>query len=101
MDAPDNRPALSLALGLVGLLACQLTAPVAAYLGYAAIRDARERGEDADPMAIIGLTLGLVGTVLLLFLGAMLLAYFVFVVGAFVLYFGMVLLILVGAALSA
>ena len=62
-----NRGVLSLALGLFGLLVCQLVSPIAWYLGWQELRAIR-RGQ-APPTdkgyAKAGMILGIIGSFLL------------------------------------
>ena len=63
---PDNQQAIvSLVFGVVGVMGCQFMAPIALFLGWAYMRDARARGYEPDPLGMVGMILGMVGTVLL------------------------------------
>lgn len=65
---PDNKQALwSLILGIVGIVCCGLAAPVAWYLGRAEIKavDAGLSAPENRGMAMAGMILGIIGTVLL------------------------------------
>lgn len=64
---PENQQAIvALVFGVVGVMGCQLTAPIALFLGWAYMRDARNRGYEPDPLGMVGMILGAVGSVLLL-----------------------------------
>ena len=58
----------SMILGIVGIVCCQLAAPVAWYLGRAEIKlvDAGQSARENRGMAMAGMILGIVGTVLLI-----------------------------------
>jgi len=65
---PDNSQAvIILVLGILSLFTCQLLGPVALFMGMGQRRRAQEAGYDLDPIALIGMVLGAVGTALLLF----------------------------------
>lgn len=64
----DNKQALwSLILGIVGIVCCNLAAPVALYLGRAEVKavDAGLSAQENRGMALAGMILGIIGTVLL------------------------------------
>lgn len=62
----DSRAVISLVLGVLGIVSCNLFGPIAAYLGYAARKDAELEGRPVDGMATAGLILGIVSSVLML-----------------------------------
>jgi len=53
---------LALVLGIVGLFACQLVSPIALFIGWSYWNGAKQRGVEPDPMGLIGMVLGGVGT---------------------------------------
>lgn len=64
----DNKRALwSLILGIVGIICCGLAAPFAWYMGQAEVKaiDAGQAARENRGMALAGMILGIVGTVLL------------------------------------
>jgi hypothetical protein len=64
---PDNSQAIIiLVLGVLSLFTCQLLGPVALFMGMSYRRRAQEAGYEPDPMAVIGMVLGAVGTALFL-----------------------------------
>ena len=65
----SGRAVTILVLGVVGLLCCNLTAPVAWVLGWLELRDIRQgtAPPQDQSFAQIGMVLGIVGTVLLVF----------------------------------
>lgn len=65
--AASARAYASLVLGLLGLLVCILLAPLAWYLGAAELKDIRAgiAPGGGDPVATIGMVLGIIGSVLL------------------------------------
>jgi hypothetical protein len=75
--APTNTLAIvSLVLGVVGLLMCQLTGPAGLYCGLRARREIRERGGQGDGIALAGvitsaIATGLLALVLVILLVAM------------------------------
>jgi hypothetical protein len=79
LEQKDNRGLLALVFGVLGIVTCQLFAPAAAYIGYAARRDAIARGEEPDGMATAGMVLGIVGTLLFALALVLVVVYFVFV----------------------
>ena len=82
------RAYASLVLGLLGLLVCILLAPLAWYLGAAESKDIRAGLAPAggEPIATIGMVLGIIGSVLLGFvvLGVLALAVVALIVLAIV-----------------
>ncbi len=63
----NNRPMITLVLGIVGIICCGLAAPVAWYMGkqeLAAIA-AGQAAREGEQLAKIGMILGIIGTVLL------------------------------------
>ncbi len=64
--APTNTLAIvSLVLGVVGLLMCQLTGPAGLYCGLRARREIRQRGEQGDGIALAGVITSAIATGLL------------------------------------
>lgn len=66
---PDNKRALwSLILGIVGIICCQLAAPFAWWMGKNEIKaiDAGQASAENRGLALAGMILGIVGTVLLI-----------------------------------
>lgn len=67
--AKDNKQALwSLILGILGIVCCGLLAPVAWYMGRKEVQavDAGQSAQENRGMAMAGMVLGIVGTVLLI-----------------------------------
>ena len=63
----NNRPMITLVLGIVGIICCGLAAPVAWYMGkqeLAAIA-AGQSAREGEQLAKVGMILGIVGTILL------------------------------------
>jgi hypothetical protein len=63
----NNRPMITLVLGIVGIICCGLAAPVAWYMGkqeLAAIA-AGQAAREGEQLAKVGMILGIIGTVLL------------------------------------
>jgi len=65
-DPENGQAVIALVFGVVGVMGCQITAPIALFLGWAYMRDARARGYEPDPLGLVGMILGAVGSVLLL-----------------------------------
>ena len=68
-QASSNQPMIALILGIVGIVCCQLTAPVAWYLGkqeLAAIAAGRSPAS-GEGTARAGMILGIIGSVFLIF----------------------------------
>jgi hypothetical protein len=68
---------VSLVLGVVGLLMCQLTGPAGLYCAVRARREIRERGEQGDGLALAGLITSAIATGLLVIVILIVLAIFV------------------------
>jgi hypothetical protein len=63
---PTNTNAvIALVLGIISIFTCQLTGPVALFIGARAKRQIRERDEDGSGLATAGMITGAIGTVLL------------------------------------
>lgn len=63
----NNRPMITLVLGIVGIICCGLAAPVAWYMGkqeLAAIA-AGQAAREGEQLAKVGMILGIIGSVLL------------------------------------
>lgn len=65
-DTETTLAVVSLVLGIVGLMGCQLMGPIALVLGWMYRRSAQARGVEPDPMGIIGLVLGAISTLFLI-----------------------------------
>ena len=88
-DPHRNTAVLAFVFGLVGVMACQLTGPIAWYLGASYRRLCAEDGIEPDPLGTVGMALGIVATALLvltvLIFGGMCGLYFVGIVLAVIL----------------
>jgi hypothetical protein len=75
-SAASARAYASLVLGLLGLLVCILLSPLAWYLGAAEVKDIRAGLAPAggEPVATVGMILGVIGSVLLGLIALVLLA---------------------------
>jgi len=62
-DPENGQAVISLVFGVVGVMGCQIMAPIALFLGWAYMRDARNRGYEPDPLGMVGMILGAVGSV--------------------------------------
>jgi hypothetical protein len=80
----SSQAVLVLVLGIIGLVLCQLTAPIAWVLGRSELQAVAEgrRPPGDEGLANAGRILGIVGTVLLAFGILMLLAFFAFGIAA-------------------
>jgi len=87
-------------LGLLGVIMCQVLAPVAFFMGNKYKKQCDECGEPMDGMGKAGWILGIVGSVLLLLTLLFLIVYFLFVGAGCVLYIFVVILAVFGAALA-
>ena len=65
----SNRPMIALVLGIVGILCCNLCAPIAWYVGRQELGAiaAGQSPEAGKGLAQAGMILGIIGTVLLVF----------------------------------
>ena len=63
-SSEDNRPIIILILGIVGIIFCQLTAPVAWFMGHKYRREMADQGLEPDGMGTAGWVLGIIGTIL-------------------------------------
>ena len=63
-DPENGQAIIALVFGVVGVMGCQIMAPIALFLGWAYMRDARNRGYEPDPLGMVGMILGAVGTLL-------------------------------------
>lgn len=68
-DPENGQAVIALVFGVVGVMGCQIMAPIALFLGWAYLRDAKNRGYEPDPLGMVGMILGAVGTVLLVIQG--------------------------------
>jgi len=66
-DTDNSQAVIILVLGILSLFTCQLLGPVALFMGMSHRRRVRDEGVEPDPMSLIGMVLGAVGTALLLF----------------------------------
>lgn len=66
MEPNDNKPTMILVFGILGLVACQIFAPIAWYMGSAYKREAILEGREVNQLAQVGQLLGIIGTGLLL-----------------------------------
>ena len=75
-SSPSARAYASLVLGLFGLLSCALLSPLAWYLGAAEVKDVRAgiAPSASEPIATIGMVLGIVGSALLAFVAMIVVA---------------------------
>ena len=80
---PTNTMALvSLIIGIVSIMSCQLLGAVAIWLGNKARAEIRQTGEDGDGMALAGIIVGWCG-IALTALGLLLVVGYLVVVGVF------------------
>lgn len=63
-DAPGPDPLVIFATAVIGLLLCQILCPLAWALGNRYMHRALRAGVEPDPMARLGRTVGVVGTLL-------------------------------------
>jgi len=64
VNGQDPQATLILVFGILGLVACQILAPVAWIMGHKGRERARARGVVPDSQVTIGWVLGIVGTIL-------------------------------------
>ncbi len=64
----DTYAILSFALGLVSFMACQVFGPLSLLFGWMSYKRSQAEGRPLDPLAIVGLVLGIVSTMLLVVL---------------------------------
>lgn len=64
-DHDKNLAILAFVLGIIGVVACQLTGPIAWYLGASYRRRCQDEGIEPDPLGMVGMILGILSTALL------------------------------------
>lgn len=67
--AKSSRPTVSLVLGILGIVCCQVCAPFAWWLGSKELKAIRagQSSAEGEGMAKAGMILGIIGTILFIF----------------------------------
>lgn len=100
----DSEAIVAFVMGVVGIVACQLFAPVALLVGWLWYRRCRAEGREPHPLGIVGMALGAAGTLLLVMFVAIFCAFAAIYVAMVVVYLVFFVLVfgvaMIGAATS-